>query len=188
MPLRLYSFTDEFRSAAASPQRSIPMPPAPHETREIAAMTVWPTIGATAAGRWVGGLCGMQWGFTRVFTLGNLLALLTIPVSLAVFFWQLMPVVARRYTLTNLRLVVYRGLRPVEERSIGLDQFDAVEVQVLSGQEWLQAGEVVFRRAGSEVFRLSGVPRPEVFRQVCLKSQRAVLSVRRVFEQRTAAT
>ena len=65
-------------------------------------MTIWPTIGAIAPGRWVGQLSGLRlgWGF---FTLGKLFALATIPVSLVVFCWQLLPGVCRRYVLTNLR-------------------------------------------------------------------------------------
>ena len=57
---------------------------------ETTVMTIWPTIGATAPGRWVGRLSGLRlgWGF---FTLGKLLALATIPLSLAVFCWQLLP-------------------------------------------------------------------------------------------------
>jgi hypothetical protein len=33
-------------------------------------------------------------------------------------------------------------------------------VELLPGQEWLRAGELIFRRHGNEVFRLSGVSRP----------------------------
>ena len=91
---------------------------------ETTVMTIWPTIGAMAPGRWVGQLSGSRlgWGF---FTLGKLLALATIPVSLTVFCWQLLPGVCRRYVLTNRRLLVKRGLKPVEERAVGLDGFDA---------------------------------------------------------------
>lgn len=118
-----------------------------------------------------------------MFRLGNLLALLTLPVSLAVFFWQLMPRVAQRYALTSHRVVICRGLRAVVSHSIRLDQFDAIDVEVLPGQEWLRCGELVFRRQGAEVFRLSGVPHPEAFRQTCWKARRALLA----FASATAA-
>lgn len=130
---------------------------------------VWPTIGATPWGRGVGRLCAVRSGVGRFFTLGKLFALGTIPVSLGVFAWQLMPGVIRRYCLTSRRIIVQKGLRRVEERSIGLEEFDAIEVRVLPGQEWLRTGEVLLLRDGHEVFRLSGVPRPQVFREVCLK-------------------
>ena len=152
---------------------------------ETTVMTIWPTIGATAPGRWVGQLSGLRlgWGF---FTLGKLLALATIPLSLAVFCWQLMPGVCRRYVLTNRRVLVKRGLKPAEERAVRLDGFDAIDVPILPGQDWLHAGELVFRRDGGEVFRLSGVSRPEVFRQVCLKARRALLSFREATAQQPA--
>jgi hypothetical protein len=153
---------------------------------EVPAMTIWPTIGATRAGRWVGRLAALPYGY-GLFTLGKLLAAATIPVSLGVFAWQLMPYVCRRYCLTNRRLVIRRGLRGVDERWLGLDEFDAVAIEVLPGQQWLRAGDVVFKRDGIEVLRFSGVARPEVFRQVCLKAREAVLAVRRAVAQQPAA-
>jgi hypothetical protein len=153
---------------------------------ETIIMTVWPTIGATAPGRWVGWLCGVKLG-RGFFTLGKLLALATIPLSLAVFLWQLLPAVCRRYCLTDRRLVIQKGYKAVAGRAIGLDEFDSIDVAILPGQAWLHAGELVFRRRGSEVFRLSGVSRPEVFRQVCLKAQTALLSFRAVLAQQSAS-
>lgn len=145
---------------------------------EAISKVVWPTIGTTRWGRVIGQLCALRAGVGRVFTLGNLLALVTIPISLAVFFWQLMPGVIRRYCLTNRRIVVFKGLVRVEERSIGLDEFDAIEIRRLPGQEWLRTGEMIFLRDGREVFRLSGVPRPEIFRAICLKQRATMLAMR----------
>jgi hypothetical protein len=115
------------------------------------------------------------------------MALATIPVSLAVFGWQLMPWVCRRYALTNRRILIQKGLSAVEGRSLNLDAFDAMEVVVLPGQAWLHAGDLVFRRGPQEVFRLAGVSRPEVFRQVCLKVQNALRSFRELHRQQAAA-
>lgn len=137
----------------------------------------WPTITATTPGRLVGRLAAVGPGFGTVVTLGVLLSIITLPISLAVYAWQLMPFVARRYRLTNRRIIVQRGLMPVEGASITYEDFDTLEVETLAGQAWLHAGELVFRRDGKEVFRLSGVSRPEVFRQVCLDAQTARLLV-----------
>jgi hypothetical protein len=148
-------------------------------------MTVWPTIGATALGRGVGRLCGVKLGI-GFFTLGKLLALATIPLSLTVFVWQLLPFVCRRYSLTDRRILVRLGYKAVERQAIGLDEFDAIDVVILPGQDWLHAGELVFRRGGSEVFRLAGVSRPEVFRQVCRKAQTALLGFRAVMAEQAS--
>ena len=157
------------------------------EPGETASKVVWPTIGATRCGRLVGRLSAIRLGVGSFFTLGKLFAVATIPISLAVFVWQLLPVVMRRYCLTNRRLIVQRGLARGEERSIGLDQFDALEIHLLAGQEWLRSGDVVFLRGGQEVFRLAGVPRPQTFRELCLKQRTTVLAVRDVLRQQNVA-
>ena len=157
------------------------------ETPERASKVVWPAIGALAAGRVVGRLCANRFG-VRGFTLGKLLAVATIPVSLAVFAWQLLPVVMRRYCLTDRRVVVEKGLGRSEERAIGLDEFDVLEIQLLPGQEWLRCGDVIFLRGGQEVFRLPGVPRPQTFRELCLKQRNTLLAVREVLRQQSAAS
>ena len=151
---------------------------------EVPSMTIWPSIGCFALGRTVGKLSANRigWGF---FTLGKLLALATIPISLAAFAWRVLPFVARRYALTNQRVVVQKGLSKVEEKSIGLDEFDSIEVRVTPGQEFFHAGDLVFKQGSQEVLALSGVARPQPFRQVCLKAQTALLSVRTVLEQQT---
>ena len=155
----------------------------PSELAEVTCKVVWPTIGATQPGRWVGRLAAVRLGLGEFFTLGKLLALATIPVSVAVFAWQLMPFVCRRYTLTNRRIIVRKGLRAVDGPWIGLDEFEAIDVEVLPGQQWLHAGDLVFRRGDREILRLSGVSRPEAFRRVCLTAQTALVSVRAVVTQ-----
>ena len=158
----------------------------PSELTEVTCKVVWPTIGATRAGRLVGRWAAVEVGWGKFFTLGKLLAVATIPISVAAFGWQLMPFVCRRYALSNRRIIIRKGLMPVDERWIGLDEFDTVEVQVLPGQQWLHAGELIFKRAGNEVLRLSGVSRPEVFQHVCQTAQAALISVRDIVEQQMA--
>ena len=158
----------------------------PAELTEVTCRVVWPTIGATSLGRFVGRLAGIQLGLGGVFTLGNLLALATIPLSLAVFCWQLMPYGRRCYTLTNRRIIIRKGVRAVDQRWISLDDFDAIDIEVLPGQQGLHAGDLVFRRGGIEVLRLAGVSRPETLRQVCLTVRTALVSVRNVVERQAA--
>ena len=157
------------------------------QIRETTLSTRWPTIAATAAGRLVGRLAGVEIGWGRVFTVGTLLAVATVPLSLAVFAWQLMPFVARRYRLTNRRVVIQKGLSAVDGEAVGLDEFDAIDVEILPGQAWFHAGDLVFRRRDEEVFRLRGVSRPEPLRQSCLKARTAMVSVRDVLEKQAAA-
>lgn len=158
----------------------------PPDLGEAPVMTVWPTIGALSLGRLIGSLSGNRAGY-GFFTLGKLLALATIPLSLCVYAWQLMPFVCRRYTITNRRIVIRKGLGAVEDRWISLDEFDSIEIRTLSGQEWLRSGNLIFRHGETELLCLPGVPRPQQIRQVCLKAQRALTSVRKVIEEAVAA-
>jgi hypothetical protein len=159
---------------------------APRDLEEVTIMTVWPTIAATRAGQLIGRACLWQAGVGSFFTMGKLMALLCIPLALALFAWGLMPGVCRRYRLTNRRVIVAKGLRAVEERSISLADFDAIDVVVLPGQEWYPAGELVFRKGSIETFRLSGVPRPETFRRTCLKARNSYAAIQKVVSRQPA--
>jgi hypothetical protein len=153
---------------------------------DTTAMTVWPSIAAFPLGRMVGQLCGVSAGIGKFFTLGKLMALATIPISLSLFFWRLAPVVARRYCLTDRRVAILKGLGGVPGESISLEDFDAIEVEILTGQTFLRAGDLVFRSAGKEVFRLPGVQHPEGFRQACLRGQQALVAVGRVVAEQAS--
>lgn len=152
---------------------------APPETSEVTIMTVYPTIAAHPLGQTIGRMCMNRSGFGTFFTLGKLFALLSIPVAMGLFFFDLLPFVGRRYRLTNRRVIVEIALPVKEERSVSLADFDAIDVVVLPGQEWYPAGELIFRKGTLESFRLSGVSRPETFRQTCLKAQRAAVGVKK---------
>lgn len=159
--------------AAAQPIAGV----APPGEREVTVMTVFPTLGAYPPGRWMGRLCSIRAG-VGFFTLGKLFALLLIPVAIGVFAFSLMPFVIRRYTLTNRRVVIQKGLRAIDERWVDFDRFDSIEVEVLPGQEWYPAGDLIFRQGQIETFRLAGVSRPETFRHTCLGARRGYLGAR----------
>jgi hypothetical protein len=154
-------------------------------SEEIPSMTVWPSIARYPIGCQVGRLCDIQVGIGKFFTLGKLAALATIPVSATLFFWRLAPVVARRYTLTDRRIVIRHGLGGDEGESIRLADFDSIAVDILPGQAFFRAGDLVFRSGTEEVFRLAGVHHPEGFRQTCLRGQAALLSVSRAVAEQS---
>ena len=157
---------------------------APSTLSEVTIMTVWPTLAAIAPGRVLGRLCGIRVGIGPIFTLGNLFALMSIPLAVAMFFGGLMPGVARRYRLTNRRVLIERQKlnfsgRYVEERAVSLEKFDAIDVVVLPGQEWYPAGDLIFRLGNVETFRLVGVSRPETFRRTCLSASLGYVGARK---------
>jgi len=88
---------------------------------------------------------------------------------------------------TPIMTMIRKGIRAVDGEAVAIDGFDAIDLVVLSGQAWFHAGDLVFRYSGKEVFRLRAVSRPEVFRQVCLNAQTALLSIRRVLAEQAVA-
>jgi hypothetical protein len=142
-------------------------------------MTVWPSIASFGLGRSLGKLYGIRWPDIYLFRFGRLIALAMIPVSLALYFLRVLPVFGTRYTLTNRRVMVQKGLIPQEDKFVDLDRFDTIDVVVQPGQEWYDAGDLVFKLGNVETFRLDGVSRPEAFRATLLKSQMSHAGVKK---------
>jgi hypothetical protein len=152
----------------------------PAEVREVTVMTVWPSVAKFGLGRALGSLYAIRWPDVYIFRLGNLIALLAIPISLVLFFMRIAPGIGMRYGLTKRRVIVERGLTGIEDKAVDLDRFDSISIEVLPGQAWYHAGDLIFRLGNVETFRLEGVSRPAAFRETCLKSHLAHASVRRV--------
>jgi hypothetical protein len=190
------------------------------DVQEVTSMVVWPSIAAYAPGRLIGRMASLRWPDVYIFRLGHLLALLSIPLALALYFYRLKPRFGISFgqdpdnpdlprrafgipfygtciRLTNRRVIELRnelylhffvrvlGI-PIpfprfrfaaEVRSIGLDQFDSIQLVRRSGQEWFDAGDLVFKNGNVEAFRLEGVSRPEAFRHTCLKAHAARVGV-----------
>ena len=172
--------SEQTMPAVAEPHVT-PMPIAgviPAETREATVMTVWPSVAKYWLGRELGKAFAIRWPDIYIFRLGNLIALLSIPIALKLYFFRVLPFVGTRYTLTNRRVIVYRGIVGAEEKSVDLDRFDNIDIVVQPGQAWYDAGDLVFKRGNVETFRLDGVSRPEAFRATILKARLAHTGVK----------
>jgi hypothetical protein len=160
--------------------------------QEVTVMTVWPSLSATGFGRFWGRLFAIEFGF-RLFgvplTLGRLMALASIPFMVALYFLMRLPrfpfiligiknPFCWQYRLTNRRIVVENPFGD-EIKSVALDRFDAIDIATEPGQAWFKAGDLVFRQGAMETFRIWGVPRPETFRQTCLKARMSFVGVQR---------
>ena len=155
----------------------------PAEVAETTIMTVWPSIAAYSSGQFLGRLFAIGWPNVYFFRVGSLFALLSIPYALILYFCRIAPSIGVRYLVSNRRIVVQRGLKATEARSIALNAFDEIQIDVRPGQAWFQAGDLVFRHSGKEVFRLPGVSWPESLRQICWKSRGAFLGVQQARQQ-----
>jgi hypothetical protein len=151
----------------------------PTELRETTVMTVWPSVAMYPLGKALGTLYAIRWPDVYFFRVGNLIALLSIPVALVLFFMRIAPGIGVRYRLTNRRIIVERGLTSVQDKAVDLDRFDSIAVDVQPGQAWYHAGDLVFKLGKVETFRLEGVSRPEAFRETCLKSHLAHSTVKK---------
>jgi hypothetical protein len=154
--------------------------PSAGPTEEALVMVVWPSIARFSFARWLGRHYENRWG-TYIFTLGNLVALISAPVAAVMYFYRL--ALRPTYVLTSHRLVEKRSDK--ELQAIELGAFDSVTIDVHSGQKWYHAGDLVFRTNGEEIFRLEAVCRPEAFRQACLKANQSFLGVKRALDRET---
>jgi hypothetical protein len=167
------------------PTATAPMPASPIAgvvpamVKETTVMTVWPSVAKYGLGRTLGSLFAIRWPDVYIFRLGNLIALLSIPIALVLFFMRIAPGIGTRYRLTNRRIIVERGLTGAEDKAVDLDRFDTINIDVQPGQAWYEAGDLVFKLGNLETFRLEGVSRPAAFRETCLKSRMAHAGVRK---------
>jgi len=142
-------------------------------------MIIWPSVAMYPLGKALGTLFAIRWPDVYFFRLGNLIALLSIPIALVLYFMRVAPVIGTRYRLTNRRLIVERGLMSVTDKAVDLDRFDSILIDVQPGEAWYDAGDLVFKLGNVETFRLEGVSRPEAFRETCLKSHIAYTTVKK---------
>ena len=164
---------------------------APSQVREVTIMTVWPSLAATGIGQMFGRLYAIDIGvrpFGIPLTLGPLIALMSSPLMAAIYFLMRLPRVplvlvgfknpfCSHYRLTNRRIVVENPYHGGEIKSVTLDRFDSIAVEIQPGQQWYKAGDLVFRQGATETFRITGVPRPETFRQTCMKAHLSFVGV-----------
>jgi len=167
----------------------------PSSVQETTIMTIWPSIAGTDIGQLLGRLFQIQAG-VWVFTVGNLLALLSIPLVLPLILNKFIlsvlagiPVIGipflpfksaiKRYVLTNRRVIIAEGMIPKTAQYVEFDRFDAIDIVIRPGQEWYPAGDLIFRKGNSESFRLVGVRRPETFKQTVMKTRNVFVGIKK---------
>ncbi|MFV1965693.1 MAG: PH domain-containing protein [Pirellulaceae bacterium] len=152
----------------------------PSTAEEATVMVVWPSIAQYAWARWFGIQYENKLG-TYIFTVGNMVALLSSPFAAVMYFYRM----ARcpTYVLTSRRIVEKSFDKEI--KAVELGAFESITIDELPGQKWYYAGDLVFRSGDEEVFRLEAVSRPEAFRQTCLKSNRSFVGVKQALSRET---
>lgn len=132
----------------------------PPQVGEARIREVWPSVARAPA------LAGLGRTLTRTIVLAPLAWML---MALA-YFGKLAPFVARRYTLTNQRVMIRCGLSGKPGAQVPLAQIDEVRVETDANSDFFRAANLDIISKGQVVLRLPGVPEAEGFRQAILNA------------------
>lgn len=131
---------------------------------EAVIRVVWPAV--TDAQPAIALLCEKM---QRTIVLAPLAWLLLAPL----YFKKVLPFLAKRYTLTNRRLMVQRGLKPKPSQELALSEIDDVRLVEGSLNRFYRAGTLEVLAKGQVAMTLRGVSEPESFRHGILNAARA---------------
>ncbi len=123
----------------------------------------WPSVAARPA------VAGLGRVLTRTIILAPVAWLLMAPF----FFLRVVPFLARRYTLTNRRLMIRRWPRFSVVQEVPLAEIDGVRVQTDSNSEFFRAGNLEILSNGRIIMTLPGMPEPESFRHSIIQAYTA---------------
>jgi hypothetical protein len=146
----------------ATPRQAVAglMPPDRGEAR---IREVFPSVDSASA------LARMGQKLVRTVVLAPLGWLVLAPLFLKKFA----PFVCKRYTLTNRRLLVQRGLRPKPIQQINLADIDEVRLVAAKSDPFYFTGSLEIVSKGNVALSLEGVPEPEGFRHAILNAVHA---------------
>jgi hypothetical protein len=126
----------------------------PPQTGEAIIREVWPSVTTSS------GIAALGEKLIRSIILAPLGWMLMLPI----YFLKVLPFFARRYTLTNRRIMIRRGLRPVPSHEVALADIDDVHLDRDSANRFFRAATLEIISKGQVALKLPGVPDPESFR------------------------
>jgi hypothetical protein len=136
----------------------------PPQVAEAMIREVWPSVRSVSAG--IASLSARLMRSVVLAPLGWMLNSL-------LFFRKFAPFLCQRYTLTNRRLMVRRGWKPVPVQELPLTDIDDVRLLADSYDPFYRSGDLYVLSGGKEAMKLSAVPEPESFRQAILNAVKA---------------
>ncbi len=132
----------------------------PPELYEARIREAWPSVARSP------GMASLGRVLTRTIVLAPLAWLV---MSLG-YFGKLAPFLARRYTLTNRRLMIRHGLKGKPGQEVPLGAIDEVRVKTDANSDFFRAADLEIVSNGQVVLTLRGVPEPEGFRHAILNA------------------
>jgi hypothetical protein len=121
---------------------------------------VWPSVTVYS------GVANLGEKLIRSIILAPLGWLLMLPV----YFLKVLPFFARRYTLTNRRIMIQRGIKPVSVSEVALSEIDEVRLDRSTANPFFRAATLEIISQGKVALTLPGVPDPESFRAAILNA------------------
>jgi hypothetical protein len=132
----------------------------PPEVDEARIREAWPSVARSP------GLASLG----RVLTGTIVLAPLAWLIMSLGYFGKVLPFAARRYTLTNRRLMIRHGLKGKPGQEVKLGDIEDVRVKADANSDFFRAADLEIIAGGQVALTLRGVPEPEGFRQAILNT------------------
>jgi hypothetical protein len=132
----------------------------PPEVGEARIREAWPSVARSPGIATLG----------RVLTNTIFLAPLAWGIMALAYFGKLLPFLARRYTLTNRRLMIRRGIKGKPGQEVALADIEEVRVKTDANSDFFRAADLEIVSRGQVIMTLRGVPEPEGFRQAILNA------------------
>jgi Bacterial PH domain len=109
----------------------------------------------------------------RVLTRTIVLAPLAWALMGGIYFGKLLPFLARRYTVTNRRVMIRQGLKGKPGQEVALGDIDDVRVQTDANSDFFRSANIEIVSGGKVVLTFHGVPDAESFRHTILQARNA---------------
>jgi hypothetical protein len=135
----------------------------PPQLGEAKIREVWPSVTAHPA------VARLGQTLTRTIIGAPVAWLLMAPF----YFLKILPGLARRYTLTNQRLMIRRGMKAQPTHEVPLAAIDDVRLRTEGTSAFFRAGDLDIVSQGKVVLTLQGVPEPESFRHSIMQAVKA---------------
>jgi uncharacterized membrane protein YdbT with pleckstrin-like domain len=135
----------------------------PPQTAEAMIRETWPGVDD------VPGVADLAKLLMRTIILAPLAWLLLAPC----YFKKVLPFIAKRYTLTNRRIMIRRGLKPKPSREVALADVEDVRVEEGTFDRFYRSATLQIISKGQVAMRLRAVKDPETFRRAILNAKAA---------------
>lgn len=136
----------------------------PPSEREAKIRTVWPSVTDASAA-----VAGLGAALTKTRILAPLAWMMMAPF----YFKKILPIVMKRYTLTNRRVMIQRGWGCKVKKEVALADIDEIRLDESSYSAFYRSGTLEIYSDGKLAMRLGGVPEPQSFRQSILNAMMA---------------